>query len=62
MYEFVHEDSEHRPSPDPARAVDLFTSYGIAHLVAVKRPDTKQPEKHTGDYPAIDDFSQLMPQ
>src|SRR5574340_1306637 len=22
----VHEDSEHRPIPDPARAVDLFTS------------------------------------
>ena len=56
---------------DPARTVlvddslsvlDSARRYGIAQLVAVKRPDTKQPEKHTGDYPAIDDFSQLIPQ
>jgi HAD superfamily hydrolase (TIGR01509 family) len=55
---------------DPARTVlvddslavlDSARRYGIAQLVAVKRPDTRQPEKHTGDYPAIDDFSQLMP-
>ena len=55
---------------DPARTVlvddslpvlDSARRYGIAHLVAVKRPDTKQPEKQTGDYLAIDDFSQLMP-
>jgi putative hydrolase of the HAD superfamily len=55
---------------DPARTVlvddslavlDSARRYGIGQLVAVKRPDTKQPEKHTGDYPAIDDFSQLMP-
>jgi putative hydrolase of the HAD superfamily len=55
---------------DPARTVlvddslavlDSARRYGIAQLVAVKRPDTKQPQKHTGDYPAIDDFSQLMP-
>lgn len=55
---------------DPARTVlvddslpvlDSARRYGIAQLIAVKRPDTRQPEKHTGDYPAIDDFSQLMP-
>ena len=55
---------------DPARTVlvddslpvlDSARRYGIGHLVAVKRPDTQQPEKHTGDYVAIDDFSQLMP-
>jgi HAD superfamily hydrolase (TIGR01509 family) len=55
---------------DPARTVlvddslpvlDSARRYGIAQLVAVKRPDTKQPEKLTGDYWAIDDFSQLMP-
>ena len=55
---------------DPARTVlvddslpvlDSARRFGIAHLVAVKKPDTQQPEKHTGDYPAIDDFSQLMP-
>ena len=55
---------------DPARTVlvddslpvlDSARQYGIAHLVAVKKPDTKRPVKDTGDYPAIDDFSQLMP-
>ena len=55
---------------DPARTVlvddslpvlDSARRHGIAQLVAVKRPDTKQPEKRTADYPAIDDFSQLMP-
>ena len=54
---------------DPARTLlvddslpvlDAARRYGIAHLVAVKRPDTRQPHKDTGDYPAIDDFSQLM--
>ena len=56
---------------DPARTVlvddslpvlDSARRYGIAHLVAVKKPDTTRPEKNTGDYPAIDDFSQLIPQ
>jgi putative hydrolase of the HAD superfamily len=41
--------------------LDSARLYGIAHLVAVKRPDTTKPEKDTGGYPAIDDFSQLMP-
>lgn len=55
---------------DPARTLlvddnlsvlDSARLYGIAHLVAVKKPDTQQPEKHTADYAAIDDFSQLLP-
>ncbi|AJP47408.1 haloacid dehalogenase [Rugosibacter aromaticivorans] len=55
---------------DPARTLlvddslpvlDSARRYGIAHLVAVKKPDTRQPQKNTADYPAIDDFSQLLP-
>lgn len=55
---------------DPARTLlvddslpvlDSARRYGIAQLVAVKRPDTTRPVKDTGDYPAIDDFSQLIP-
>ncbi len=46
---------------DSLPVLDSAREYGIAHLVTIRRPDTKQPEKHTGDYPAIDDFSQLMP-
>jgi putative hydrolase of the HAD superfamily len=47
---------------DSLAVLDSARRYGIAHLVAVKKPDTTQPQKNTGDYPAIDDFSQLMPQ
>jgi putative hydrolase of the HAD superfamily len=55
---------------DPARTLlvddslpvlDSARRYGIAQLVAVKRPDTTRPVKDTGDYPAIDNFSQLIP-
>ena len=55
---------------DPARTLlvddslpvlDSARRYGIAQLVSVKRPDTTRGEKDTGGYPAIDDFSQLMP-
>ena len=55
---------------DPARTLlvddslpvlDSARRYGIAQLVAVKRPDTMQPVKDTAGYPAIDDFSQLLP-
>ena len=34
--------------------------FGIAHLVAVTKPDTKKTVKVTKDYPAIEDFRQLM--
>jgi HAD superfamily hydrolase (TIGR01509 family) len=55
---------------DPARTLlvddslpvlDSAKRFGIAHLVAVKRPDTQAAHKDTGAYPAIDDFSQLLP-
>jgi HAD superfamily hydrolase (TIGR01509 family) len=55
---------------DPARTLlvddslpvlDSARRYGIAQLVTIRKPDTARPEKDTGDYPAIDDFSQLMP-
>jgi len=46
---------------DSIPVLDSARRYGIAHLVAVKRPDTQQPEKATAGYPAIDDFSQLLP-
>lgn len=55
---------------DPARTLlvddslpvlDSARRYGIAHLVTIRKPDTQKPVKDTGDYPAIDDFSQLMP-
>ncbi len=46
---------------DSLPVLDSARLYGIAHLVAVKKPDTTQREKRTGDYLALDDFSQLLP-
>jgi len=46
---------------DSLPVLDSARHYGLAHLVTIRRPDTHQAEKHTGDYPAIADFSELMP-
>jgi len=35
--------------------------YGIAHLVAVHQPDTRQPRKDVDEFQAIDTFLDLMP-
>jgi putative hydrolase of the HAD superfamily len=35
--------------------------YGIGHLLAIRRPDTRQPPKDTGEFPAIDRFAEVMP-
>ncbi len=34
--------------------------FGIAHLISVSKPDSKQPKKNITDYPAIEDFRELM--
>ncbi|HTZ00598.1 MAG TPA: GMP/IMP nucleotidase [Rhodocyclaceae bacterium] len=61
---------QHLDPFDPERALlvddslpvlDSARIYGIRHLVAVRRPDTRQPEKDTGEYPAIGSFAELMP-
>ena len=36
-------------------------AYGIAHLVSVLRPDSAHPPKPPGEFPAIHDFSELLP-
>ncbi len=36
-------------------------AYGIAHLLAVCNPDSKQPHKDCGEFPAITSFAQVMP-
>ncbi len=35
--------------------------YGIRQLVAVKRPDSKQPAREIGEFPAIISFREIMP-
>lgn len=34
--------------------------YGIAHLLAVARPDSRQPPKDTRPFPAVEDFAELL--
>lgn len=36
-------------------------AYGVAHLLAVYQPDTRQPERDVGEFWAIRRFSELMP-
>jgi putative hydrolase of the HAD superfamily len=36
-------------------------AYGITHLRAVRKPDSKRPQKDVGEFVAIDDFRDLMP-
>lgn len=47
---------------DSLPVLDSAQRAGIAHLVAVLRPDTQLPAKDTGGYVAIDHFGMLMPQ
>ncbi len=35
--------------------------YGIRHLLAIRQPDTKMPAKDTGEFLAIQRFSEVMP-
>jgi len=46
---------------DSLTVLDSARAYDIAHLVAVRRPDTCRPPKDTGAYAAIDNFSELLP-
>lgn len=35
--------------------------YGIAHLLAVHRPDTRRPDKDVGEFVALRSFAEIMP-
>ena len=36
-------------------------TYGVAHLLAVRRPDSRLPEKAVGEFSAIRSFKEVMP-
>jgi putative hydrolase of the HAD superfamily len=46
---------------DSLPVLDSARAYGIAQLISIRRPDTRQPAKDTGGYPAIDSFAEIMP-
>ncbi len=45
---------------DSIPVLDSAQQFGMRHLLAVRRPDTRQPEKATADYLAISDFRELI--
>ena len=53
-----------RPEPRVDDSLPVLRSarqYGIAHLCAVYRPDTRLPEKDVGEFAAIRRFSEITP-
>jgi putative hydrolase of the HAD superfamily len=46
---------------DSLPVLDSAKRYGIRQLVTILRPDSRQPEKDTGDYPAIGSFAEIVP-
>jgi len=46
---------------DSPKVLASARGYGIRSLLAILRPDTRGPLREAGDYPAITDFSELLP-
>jgi FMN phosphatase YigB (HAD superfamily) len=46
---------------DSLPVLNSARAYGIAHLLAICNPDSRQPHKDCGDFVAIDSFAQVMP-
>jgi putative hydrolase of the HAD superfamily len=56
----VHFDSERTLFVDDSLPVlDSARAHGIRYLLHVLRPDTRQPPRQQGPYPAVTDFGQL---
>ncbi|MGZ5051249.1 MAG: GMP/IMP nucleotidase [Methylobacter sp.] len=45
---------------DSLSVLNAAKDFGIAHLISVSKPDTKLPKKEITEYPAIEDFRELM--
>ncbi|MGR9053147.1 MAG: GMP/IMP nucleotidase [Gammaproteobacteria bacterium] len=46
---------------DSLAVLEAAANFGIAYLVSVSKPDTRQPKKEIDKFPAIEDFRELMP-
>lgn len=46
---------------DSLSVLDSARTYGFRWLLAVLRPDSQKPEKEVGAFPAIRDFSEILP-
>ncbi|WP_442498135.1 GMP/IMP nucleotidase [Methylobacter sp. sgz302048] len=45
---------------DSLAVLNAARQFGIEHLISVSRPDTRLPKKEIIDFPAIEDFRELM--
>lgn len=45
---------------DSLAVLNSARQFGIAHLISISKPDSKMPKKQVFDYPAIEDFRELM--
>ena len=45
---------------DSLNILEAARNFGIKHVLAVKNPDSKQPEREIEDYPAISDYRTLI--
>lgn len=46
---------------DSLPVLEAARAFGIHHLVTILKPDTRQPTKASGDYPALSTFAELIP-
>lgn len=46
---------------DSLPALRAARDYGIAQLIAVRRPDSRRPEKQVHEFPAIQSFEEIIP-
>jgi 5'-nucleotidase len=46
---------------DSLPVLDSARAYGIAHLITIRQPDTRQPPKDGAGYPSISSFADLLP-
>lgn len=46
---------------DNASVLDAARDYGIGWLLSIAQPDLKAPPQQTGEYTAVDHFSQIIP-
>lgn len=45
---------------DSLAVLNSAKDYGIKHLISISKPDSKKPKRTINDFPAIEDFRELM--
>jgi len=45
---------------DSIAVLDSAAEYGIAHILSISRPDSKQPPRKISNYPMLDNFSDII--